>query len=130
MMTQRNRLRGLQMGEAGHDAGGMFGGAGDERHLQHAQRRVGLKASLAHPQLEVGRDLIVAAARRMEPSRDRPDQLGQPAFGGHVDIFKVPVFGNAARFIFTRNPVQPGSNRACILGRDDALCPQHRNMSL
>ena len=49
MMPQRDRLRGLQMREARHDAVGMFLGPGDQRDLQRAQRGIGLKqASRTH----------------------------------------------------------------------------------
>jgi hypothetical protein len=40
VMAERDGLRGLEVGEAGHDAAGMFFGAGDQRNLQRTERRV------------------------------------------------------------------------------------------
>ena len=43
---------------------------------------------VAHPEPEIGRDLIVARARGMQPPRRRPDQLGEPALDVHVNVFE------------------------------------------
>ena len=48
------------MGEAGHDAAHMFVGPGDERRLERAQTGVDFLCGVAHPQTEIGRDLIIA----------------------------------------------------------------------
>ena len=118
------------MGEAGHDAGGVFPRAGDKRNLQRPQRGVGAVTGIAHPQAEVGGHLIVAAARGVEPPRGRTDQFRQPAFGGHVDVFQVPVLGHALGFILRRNLVQPAGNQRRIPGRDNLLRCQHVHMGL
>ena len=85
---------------------------------------------VAHPEAEIGRDLIVARARGVESSGNRPDQFGQPRFGDHVNIFKVEIDGYAVRRIFGGDPIQTGADRCRILGRNDALLPQHGDMRL
>ena len=72
VVTQRHRLRGLQVGEARHDAAGMLLRPRDQSDLQRAERGIGLDTSLAHPQLEIGRHLVVAAARGVEPPAAGP----------------------------------------------------------
>ena len=130
MVAQRDRLRGLQMGEPGHDRCGVFVRAHDERNLQRVQPGIGLIEAIAHPQAEIGRHLVIAAARSVQPPRHRADQFGQPAFGGHVDVFQIPVFGHATGGIFRRDLVQPCGNRRRIGRRNDALRAQHRHMRL
>ena len=63
VVAQRHRLRRLEVGEAGHDAVGVFLGAILQRTPERRQRRQRLVDRVAHPQAEVGRDLVVAAAR-------------------------------------------------------------------
>ena len=130
MMPQRHWLRRLQMSEARHDAGRMFFRPRHQRDLQSTQRRVRRKAGLAHPELEIGRHLIVAAARGVEATCRRADQFGQTAFAGHVDVFEVPVLGNAIGLILRSDLIEPRRNRCRILRRHDALLAQHGDMRL
>ena len=130
MVAQRDRLRGLQVGEAGHDAGSMFARTGNQRDLQCLEAGIHPVAGIAHPQAEIGRHLIVAAARRVQPACRRADQFGKAAFGGHVNVFKVPVLGHAADLVFGSDLVEPGGNCGGILGRDDALLAEHGDMRL
>ena len=88
MMAERHRLGGLQMGEARHDGGGMFQRAADQRMLERRQRRVGLVDGVAHEETEIGRHLVVARPRGVQPSGGRTDQFGQPALDVHMDVFE------------------------------------------
>ena len=86
MMTEGDRLGDLQMGEAGHHRVGMRLGLVDQRGLQLTHRRVEAVDGAAHPQPEIGRDLIVARARRMQPPGRRADQFGEPRLDVEVDV--------------------------------------------
>ena len=44
---------------------------------------------LAREQRDVGDDLVVARARRVQLAADRPGDLGQPPLDGHVDVLVV-----------------------------------------
>ena len=88
MMPERHGLRGLQMGEARHDGAGMFQRPLHQRMLERGQRRVGLVDGVAHIETEIGRDLVVARTRGVQPSRGRPDQFGKPALDVHMDVFE------------------------------------------
>src|SRR3546814_7560121 len=76
------------MGEAGHDAARMFVGAREERGLDRPQSGIDAPAGGAHPQTEIGRDLIVARTRGVEPPGGFADDRLQPRFDRHVDIFE------------------------------------------
>ena len=54
--------------------------------LQLAHRGVEAVDRAAHPQPEIGRDLVVARARRVQPPGRRADQLGEPRLDVEVDV--------------------------------------------
>ena len=76
MMTERHRLRALQMRETGHDHIGGIGRAGRQRQLQHGDVAVDGVDGVAYPELQISGDLIVARPRRVQPAGDGADELG------------------------------------------------------
>ena len=88
MMAERHRLRALQMGEARHDRFGLGIGPFDQRQLQHLDLRQQRIDRIAHIESEIRRHLVVARARRMQASGRIADQLAQPRFHVHVDVFE------------------------------------------
>ena len=64
-----------------------------ERALIASERRIDLIDGVAHPEPEIGGDLIVARARGVQPPRGRPDQLGKPALDVHMDVLKRALKG-------------------------------------
>ena len=108
MMAERHRLRRLQVGEARHHRVGMFVGARDQRVEQAAEGRARLIDRVAHPQAEIGRDLVVAAARGVEPPGDRADLVGQPRLGQHVDVLEREVVGHAVAGIIGGDLIESG----------------------
>ena len=68
-----------------------------ERALIERERGIDRVDRVAHPEPEIGRNLIVARARRVQPSRRLADQLGQPAFHVHMDVFERALEGELAR---------------------------------
>ena len=78
VMAEGDRLRGLQMGEARHDGGGMDKRRLGKRKLQHREQRVDGVDLVPHIEAEIGRHLIVARSCRMQLAGDRSDQLGEP----------------------------------------------------
>ena len=87
-MAERHRLRGLQVREARHHRVGMLERAIDQRALVVRKRRVDAVDGVAHPELEIGRDLVVARARGVQPAGGSADQLGQPALDIHVNVLE------------------------------------------
>src|SRR3546814_13042838 len=46
----------------------------------------------------------------------------------HVDVFKIEIFDKTARFIFSRDLIQPARNGCSVLCRPDTLLRQHRDV--
>ena len=59
-----------------------------KRMLEGGQRRIRLVDRVADIEPEIGRDLVVAGARGVQPPRGRPDQFGKPALDIHMDVFE------------------------------------------
>ena len=76
------------MGEARHHRAGVFERLFGERLLIERERAVELVDRVAYPQAKIGRHLIVARARGMQPSGRRTDQLGEPRLHVHVDVLE------------------------------------------
>ncbi len=88
VMAEGDRLGRLHMGEAGHHRVGVRLRLLGERVLKVPQCGFQIVDGVAYPQPEVGGDLVVAGARGMQPPGRRTDQLGEPAFHVHVDVFE------------------------------------------
>ena len=88
MMPEGDGLRGLQMGESRHHGRRMFLGAAGQRMLEGGQRRICYVDRVADIEPEIGRHLIVAGARGVQPSRRGPNQFGEPALDIHMDVFE------------------------------------------
>jgi hypothetical protein len=87
-MAQGHRLGGLQVGEARHHGRGVRQRLLGQRPLIARKGRVDVVDCVAHPELEIGRDLVVARARGMQPPGRRADQLGKPRLDVHMDVFE------------------------------------------
>src|SRR3546814_10803585 len=81
----------------------MFVGARQQSGLNRPQPRVDARARGAHPQAEVGRDLVVARTRGVEAAGGFADQLLEPCLDGHVDVFDRQIDGHAVRSKFVRS---------------------------
>ena len=87
-MPERHRLRGLQMGEARHHGRGMFDRPLHQRALERGQRGIGLVDHVADIKPEIGRHLIVAGTRGVQPAGGGPDQFAEPALDIHVNVLE------------------------------------------
>ena len=67
-----------------------------ERRLQGMELADDLVDRVAHPEPEIGRHLVVARARRVQPPGGVADQLLQPRLDVHVDVFERAREGEAA----------------------------------
>ncbi len=100
MVAEGHRLGDLEMGEAGHHRIGFGFGTVEQRLLQVAHHRVDPVDRSAHPQPQIGRDLVVARARGVQASRGRPDQFGEPRLDIDVNVLIRIAEGKAAVFDF------------------------------
>ena len=108
----------------------MLVGALDQNALQVADRVDRFVAGIPHPQPEVGRDLVVARARGVQPAGRCADQLAQAMLDGHVDVFELGALWNAVALIFGGDLVEAFEDRSGVGLADDALVAQHRGMRL
>ena len=88
MVAERDGLRRLQVREPRHHRCRMFESFFGERALVCGQRCVNFVDRVADPEPEIGRNLIVARARGMQPPRRRADQFAEPALDVHMNIFE------------------------------------------
>ena len=87
-MAERHRLRGLQMGKARHHGRGMLDRPLDQRALERGQRRIQFIDRIADIEAEIGRHLVVARARGMQPACGGTDQFAQPVLDIHVNVLQ------------------------------------------
>ncbi len=128
MVAESDRLRRLQMGEAGHHGGGLRQRLFGECALQIRDLPIDLVQRVAHPQAHVGRDLIIARAGGVKPARRLADNLLQPAFDIHVDVFKRAREGKLAGLDLGLDLFQPPGDCCDILTRENAGFGEHGGM--
>ena len=130
MMAEGDRLGRLQMGEAGHDRRGVgLSLAGQRPHQVIDLLGEGIDG-IAHIQPEIGRHLVVARARGMQPARRLADDFGQPRLDIHVDVFQRARKREVAAGDFRLNAVQTLTNLRRIGAGDNAAFTKHCGMGL
>uniref|UniRef100_A0A0N4ZJJ8 Transcriptional regulator n=1 Tax=Parastrongyloides trichosuri TaxID=131310 RepID=A0A0N4ZJJ8_PARTI len=127
-MAEGHRLCGLQMGEARHNCCRVLFCTVQQGALQILQLRHGAVAGVAHPQAEVRRHLIIAAARGVQAPRRLADQLGQAGLDVHVDVFIGVAEGEGPVPDLALDDVQPAQDGLGVRRRDDPLFLQHATM--
>ncbi len=74
-----------------------------QRELQVEEPAVERVDRIAHPETKIERHLVVARTRRVQPPRRLADDLGQPGFDVHVDVFERLLEGERSRLDFARD---------------------------
>ena len=87
-MAECHRLGALEMREAGHHRVGVGLSLRCERRLQRSEARVDVVDRVAHEEAKVGRHLVVARARGVEPAGRLADDLLQPRLDIHVNVLE------------------------------------------
>ena len=100
VVTEGHGLRALQVGEAGHDAVGLFQRACRQHLLQAGDLLDEPVHGVADPEPEIHRHLVVARACRVQPSGGRADVGGEPRLDVHVDVLERALEGEAAALDF------------------------------
>ena len=78
---------------------------------------------------QVGCHLVVAGARRVQPSRRVADLLGQARLDVGVDVFQRSVERELAALDLALDFAQPADDGFGVGARDDASPPQHAGVS-
>ena len=76
----------LHVGVAGHEGVAVFQGLAVHGLLEDGDGLRQVLGAAAHVELEVGGDLVVAAAAGVQLPAQGPDALGEDALHGHVDV--------------------------------------------
>ena len=97
VVAEGDGLRGLQVGEAGHDGIGLALGDVHYRPLQPAERGHHLVGLLSQHETQIGNHLVVARAPGVELLPRFPDAADERGLDVHVDIFERRAPLEAAR---------------------------------
>ena len=124
VMGEADGLRGLEVGAAGEDGVLMFFGAGHVYGGQFAGEALPFAEPVGDEQAEVERDLIVAAAARVELLAHVAHEFGEAAFDVHVDVFQFFFHWKVPSSISAHGG-EAGDELIGFLGADDALPGQH-----
>ncbi len=128
MVAEGDGLRHLKMGKARHGVGGMLQRARGERAHERRDLTADAVNGVAYPEAEIGRHLIIARARRVQPLAGLADALGKARFDIHVNIFKVLREGEIPGLDIAGDPMQPVTDFLLFgFGQQSDAC-QHGGM--
>ena len=130
MMAEGNRLRGLHMREARHQRAGIGFRLPRQRQLQPSKLAVEVADGAADIEPEIGRHLVVARACGVQLARDRADQLLQPRFHRHMDVFIFAAELEAALLDLGAHGIEPRDDGFRLLIGEDAHGAEHVGVSL
>ena len=127
-MREQHRLRPLKMRVSRHDHVDVRFGEIEQHplqpdHLHHRRRR-----RTQHVQPQVRRHLIVARPRRVQLSRNFADLLLQPRLDVRVYVLELRPQRKLAAIVFLEDLDQAPHDAIRVVGRDDALPPEHPSM--
>src|SRR5207302_4595912 len=103
-------------------------GEGDQRVAQCNELRKRSVDGAAHPQSQVGGDLIVARSSGVQPLSRVTDERGQPSLDIEVNVLEIARKLKLAAFDFGANLREAGFDRAQVVGRNDVRVRQHSRM--
>ena len=83
---------------------------------------------VAHPELEVGGDLVVARAGGVQPAGRRADQFGEPALDVHMNVFERARVVERPRLDFAFDLGETARDGVGVGGLDDAGLGEHRDV--
>ena len=127
-MPERHRLGRLQMGKARHDGIGMRFRLIDQNRQQRVYLRHQMVNRIAYIKPEIRRHLVIARTRRVQPTGRLADQLGQPRFNIHMNVFQRAREIEIARFHFRCDFVQAVADCRPVFSGNNALFDQHIRM--
>ena len=78
--------------------------------------------------MRVERDLVVAAARRVQAAAGLADGVGQALLDVHVDVFEVDGELEVALLDLLQDVLEPRDDLIAVLVRDVAAFREHRRM--
>jgi hypothetical protein len=114
MMAEGDRLGRLEVGKARHDRARMRQRLGGERGLQPGERDIETIEAVADVKAEIGGDLVVARARRMEAAGRFAGDGFQAAFDVHVNVFQRALELEGAALDLGEDRVKASQDRRAV----------------
>jgi hypothetical protein len=130
VVRQRDRLCALQVRVTGEQRVGVLTRAAVKRQPRPVDGGGQLDGGRPRVKLEVGRHLVVAAARRVQPPPRLADDLGQPPFDVHVNVFERRVERPLATLELARDLIEAGHDGVGVGRRDETDRRQHARVGL
>ena len=127
-MSQRNRLRGLQVREARHEGRDILPRPAHQRALKGRHQMARLRQRAARPEAEIRHHLVIARARGVQPPGRLADQLLEPRLDVHVDVFEFAPEGKRTRPHLDGDRVEPALDGFIVRRAQDAHLGQHVGM--
>ena len=128
MVREQDGLGALQMRVARHDDIAVLLSRLDERALEVLDLLLHGHDLAAHVHVRVERDLVVAAARRVQAAAGLADGVGQAPLDVHVDVLEVNGELEVALLDLLQDVLEPRDDLIAVLVRDDAAFREHRRM--
>ena len=125
VVGEPHRLRALEVRVAREQRVDVLARAQGERALEPDEPALGGGRRVPQVEGEVGRDLVVAAAPRVEAPRDRADQVAEPRLDVHVDVLEARVVGEAALLDLRGDPLEAGDQGGGVGRGQDARGAEH-----
>ena len=125
-----DRLRSLQVGVGRQDHSGVGLAAGDERPLQLQQQAVDRVDAVSDVELEVGGNLVVAAAGGVQLAAHVTQSFDQRRLDVHVHIFQLGAEREFSACDLLEDPVEFGDDRVSLVSSQQANLGQHSRMRL
>ena len=110
VMRRQHRLGPLQVRVAGQDHVALALGGVDQGRLQFDQAAVDAVDGVAHPELDIGDDLIVAAAAGVQLAADVAEPRDQGLLDVRVDVFELDRKRKLAAFDLAADVVEGGDD--------------------
>jgi hypothetical protein len=127
-MGREHRLRSLQMRVRRDDDPGIDGASFDKGTLQLRNPHDDAIHRIAHPEAEIGRYLVVAAATGMKFSTYIAEPIDQRLFDVHVDVFQLDAHLKATVVELSPYLLQCSLDLLLLVRRDEANRRQHPRM--
>ena len=116
VMGQQDRLGRLDVGRPWQNCLADTLGQADQGTLELEDGDVDPVGRAAQPQPQVGGDLVVARAARMELARERPDPRRQGRLEVEVDVLEGRIPRQHPGFDLRAQPIEPGDQRGNLVG--------------
>ena len=127
-MREQDWLCALQMRVARHDDVAVLLRRLDERALQVLDLLLHSHDLAAHVHVRVERDLVVAAARRVQAAAGLADGVGQALLDVHVDVLEIDGELELPSLDLLEDVLEAGDDLVAVLLCDDAAFREHRGM--